>query len=93
MIGALIWRLSRTKYNKVTTTVNSGIPVPSGGHQESEPGVYLEPHLRPSEGNSRQPPEYQSLQDTQATSDYYNVGFKEGRSGKKDGGIYENFHS
>ena len=86
MIGALIWRLSRTKHNKVTTTVNSGIPVPSGGHQESEPGVYMEPHLRPSEGN-------QSLQDTQATSDYYNVGFKEGRSGKKDGGIYENFHS
>ena len=93
MIGALIWRLSRTKHNKVTTTVNSDIPVPSGGHQESEPGVYMESHLRPSEGNSREPPEYQSLQDTQATSDYYNVGFKEGRSGKKDGGIYENFHS
>ena len=93
MIGALIWRLRRTEPNKKATTVNSAIPVPSGGHQVSEPGVYMELHPRPSEGKSREPPEYQSLQDTQVTSNYYNMGFKKGRSGKKDGGIYENSHS
>ena len=75
VIGALIWRLRRTELNKKATTVNSGIPAPSGG------------------GKSREPTEYQSLQDTQVTSSYYNVGFKKERSGKKDGGIYENSHS
>ncbi|CAH3169039.1 unnamed protein product, partial [Pocillopora meandrina] len=93
VIGALIWRLRRTELNKKATTVNSGISAPSGGHQASEPGVYMELHPRPSEGKSREPPEYQSLQDTQVTSNYYNVGFKKERSGKKDGGIYENSHS
>ena len=93
VIGALIWRLRRTELNKKATTVNSGIPAPSGGHQVSEPGVYMELHPRPSEGKSREPTEYQSLQDTRVTSNYYNVGFKKERSGKKDGGIYENSHS
>ncbi|RMX46884.1 hypothetical protein pdam_00020747, partial [Pocillopora damicornis] len=79
--------------NKKATTVNSGIPAPSGGHQVSEPGVYMELHPRTPEGKSREPSEYQSLQDTQVTSSYYNVGFKKERSGKKDGGIYENSHS
>ena len=88
VIGALIWRLRRTELNKKATTVNSGIPAPSGSHQVSEPGVYME--LR---GKSREPPEYQSLQDTQVTSNYYNVGFKKERLGKKDSGIYENSHS
>ena len=91
-IGSLIWRLRRTELNKKATTVNSGIPAPSGGHQVSEPGVYMELHPRPSERKSREPTEYQSLQDTQVTSSYYNVGFKKERSGKTDGGIYENSH-
>ena len=38
VIGALLWRLRRTELNKKATTVNSGIPAPSGGHQVSEPG-------------------------------------------------------
>ena len=87
VIGALIWRLRRTEPNKKATTVNSGIPAPSGGRQVSEPSVYMELHPRPSEGKSREPSEYQSLQDTQVTSSYYNVGFKRERSGKKDGGM------
>ena len=33
VIGALIWRLRRTEPNKKATTVNSGIPAPSGGRQ------------------------------------------------------------
>ena len=69
VIGALLWRLRRTELNKKATTVKSGIPVPSGGHQVSEPGVYMELHPRPSEGRLREPPEYQSLLDTQVTTD------------------------
>ena len=93
VIGGLIWRLRRTELNKKATTVNSGIPAPSGGHQVSEPGVYMELHPRTPEGKSREPSEYQSLEDTQVTSSYYNVGFKKERLGKEDGGIYENSHS
>ena len=69
MIGVLIWRLRRTEPNKKATTVNSGIPVPSCGHQVSEPSVYVELHPRPSEGKLREPPEYQSLLDTQVITD------------------------
>ena len=93
VIGGLIWRLRRTELNKKATTVNSGIPAPSGDHQVSESGVYMELHPRTPEGKSREISEYQSLEDTQVTSSYYNVGFKRERSGKKDDGIYENSHS
>lgn len=93
MIGALIWRLKRTESQERTTTVYSEIPVRSGGHQVSEPSVYMELHPRPSEGKSREPPEYQALPATNVTPDYYDIGLERENSGKKDGGIYENFLS
>ena len=69
--GILIWRLRRAEPNKRTTIVNSGIPVPSGVHQASEPGVYMELQPRPSDGQSREPPEYQSLDDRRVTQVVY----------------------
>ncbi|XP_022796913.1 putative tyrosine-protein kinase Wsck [Stylophora pistillata] len=93
VIGALIWRLRRTEPQKPTTTVYSEIPVRSGGHQVSEPVVYMELQRRPSEGKSREPLEYQSMQDTNVTPDYCNMGFGRGKSGKEGHGIYENFHN
>ena len=47
--GILIWRLRRAEPYKRTTIVNSSIPVPSGVHQASEPGVYMELQPRPSD--------------------------------------------
>ena len=69
--GILIWRLRRAEPNNRTTIVNSGIPVPSGVHQASEPGVYMELQPRPSDGQSREPPEYQSLDDRRVTQVVY----------------------
>ena len=69
--GILIWRLRRAEPNKRTTIVNSSIPVPSGVHQASEPGVYMELQPRPSDGQSREPPEYQSLDDRRVTQVVY----------------------
>ena len=90
VIGALIWRLRRAVPNNKTTTVDNGITdtVSPGNPQVSEPGVYMELHPSPSQGQSRAP-EYQSLQDSHVTLDYYNVGFKRGISEKKDEGDYE----
>ena len=87
--GILIWRLRRAEPNKRTTIVNSGIPVPSGVHQASEPGVYMELQPRPSDGQSREPPEYQSLDDRRVTQDYYNMGVSEESLDEK-GEVYEN---
>ena len=69
--GILIWRLRRAEPNNRTTIVNSGIPVPSGVHQASEPGVYMALQPRPSDGHSREPPEYQSLDDRRVTQVVY----------------------
>ena len=87
--GTLIWRLRRAEPNNRTTMVNSGIPVPSGVHQASETGVYMELQPRPSDGQPREPPEYQSLDDRRVTQDYYNMGVSEESLDEK-GEIYEN---
>ncbi|XP_022777754.1 uncharacterized protein LOC111319203 [Stylophora pistillata] len=88
--GTLIWRLRQAESNKRTSIVDSGTPqVHPGVFQVSEPGVYMELQPRPSDGQSREPPEYQSLQDRRVTSDYYNMEFLEGRSNDK-GKVYEN---
>ena len=87
--GILIWRLRRAEPNNRTTIVNSGIPVPSGVHQASEPGVYMELQPRPSDGQSREPPEYQSLDDRRVTQDYYNMVVSEGSLDER-GEVYEN---
>jgi len=47
-------------------------------HHVSEPGIYMELHPRPSEGESRAPLEYQTLQDKNTVPGYYNVGFERG---------------
>lgn len=88
--GTLIWRLRQAESNKRTSIVDSGTPqVHPGVCQVSEPGVYMELQPKPSDSQSREPPEYQSLQDRRVTPDYYNMGFLEGRSNDK-GKVYEN---
>ncbi|PFX14396.1 Receptor-type tyrosine-protein phosphatase delta [Stylophora pistillata] len=88
--GTLIWRLRQAESNKRTSIVDSGTPqVHTGVCQVSEPGVYMELQPKPSDSQSREPPEYQSLQDRRVTPDYYNMEFLEGRSNDK-GLVYEN---
>ena len=95
VIGVLIWRLRRTvPDNRTTATDKSiceGVGLPDSPRDEhvSEPGVYMELHPRSSQGQSREPPEYQSLQDKNVTSGYYNVGFKKGDVENGDEGVYD----
>ena len=65
-------------------TDNVGQARSSRAQHVSEPGVYMELHPRPSEGQSRAPAEYQTLQGSHMTSGYYNVGFKKGNRKKDD---------
>ena len=55
----------------------------------SEPGVYMELHPRPTDGQSRAPAEYQTLQGRHITSGYYNDGFKRGRKKEEDEETYD----
>lgn len=83
LIGVLIWRLrraqaiSRTATAKkafVLDTVQSVLPLEQ---HVLEPGSYMELSPRPSDGQTRVPPEYQSLQGGHANAGYYNVVPKE----------------
>jgi len=47
-------------------------------HHVSEPGVYMELHPKPSEGESCAPLEYQTLQGKNTVPGYCNVGYKRG---------------
>ena len=81
--------------NKASTadkdvTDNVGQTRSSCAQHVSEPGVYMELNSRPSEGQSRAPAEYQTLQGRDLTSGYYNVGFKRGNRKKEDEGSYYN---
>ena len=64
LIGLLVWRLARTvRNNKVSTAdkdMNDNVNQASSSRAEhvSEPGVYMELHCRPSEGQSHAPSEY-----------------------------------
>ena len=49
----------------------------------------MELQPRPSDGQPREPPEYQSLDDRRVTQDYYNMGVSEESLDEK-GEIYEN---
>ena len=90
VIGVLVWRLRRTVPNNKASTAdkdvtdNVGQARSSRAQHVSEPGVYMELHPRPSEGQSRAPSEYQTLQGRHMTSECYNVGFKEGNRNKED---------
>ena len=95
VIGMLIWRLRRTVPDNRTTatdkSINEGVGLPDSPRDQhvSEPGVYMELHPRCSQGQSREPPEYQSLQDKNVTSGYYNVGFKKENAEKGDEVVYD----
>ena len=90
VIGVLVWRLRRTVPNNKASTAdndvtdNVGQARSSRAQHVSEPGVYMELHPRPSEGQSRAPAEYQTLQGSHMTSGYYNVGFKKGNRKNED---------
>ena len=64
------------RLNKRTTAADRGDS--ARDHHVSEPDVYMELQPRPSEGESRAPLEYQSLQSKNTVPEYYNVGFKRG---------------
>jgi len=50
----------------------------------SEPSSYMELRPRPLEGQSPGPPEYKSLQGKDENTEYYNVGFNEGKDGQEE---------
>ena len=88
VIGVLIWRNRRSEPNNRTTrnkniTDEIGQPKSPRDQPVSEPGVYMELHPRPSDGQSRAPAEYQTLQGRHMTSGFYTDGFKGGS--KKEG--------
>ena len=94
VIGVLIWRIRRAEPNNRTTTANKttddiGRPKSPRAQHVSEPGVYMELHPRPTDGQSHAPVEYQTLQGRQMTSGFYNVGFKAGRKKEEDEEVYD----
>ena len=95
VISFLIWRIRRAESNNRTTTTNKAItddigkPKSPRDHHASEPGLYMELHPRPSNGQSRAPAEYQTLQGRQNTSGSYNVGFKGGSKKEEDEEVYD----
>ena len=99
VIGVLAWRLRRTVPNNKALTAdknindNFGQARSSRAQHVSEPGVYMELHPRPSEGQSRAPAEYQTLQGRHMTSGYYNTGFMGGNRKKEDKEVYDNIEN
>ena len=95
LIGVLIWRLRRAQASNrpatakkatVTDTVQSVFPL---GQHVSEPASYMELRPRPSDGQTRVPPEYQSLQGSHVNARYYNVVPEEGNKRGSNEEIYE----
>ena len=95
LIGVLIWRLRRAQASnrpatakKATSrdTVQSVFPLEQ---HASEPGSYMELRPRPSQGQTRVPPEYQSLQGSHVNAGYYNVVPEEGNKRGSNDEIYD----
>ena len=95
LIGVLIWRLRRAQASnrpatakKATSrdTVQSVFPP---DQHASEPGSYMELRPRPSEGQTRVPPEYQSSQGSHLNAGYYNVVPEEGNKRGSNEEIYD----
>ena len=95
LIGVLIWRLRRaqasnrpatTKKATIRDTVQSVFPLEQ---HASEPASYMELRPRPSEGQTRVPPEYQSLQGSHVNAGYYNVVPEGGNKRGSNEEIYE----
>ena len=91
VVGLMIWRARRTLPNNRATTASDKAITDSVGNPDSprdqhvpEPGSHMELHRRPSEGQSRTPPEYVRLQGRDKNPECYNVGFsKRGNEGKR----------
>ena len=95
LIGVLIWRLRRAQASNrpatakkatIRDTVQSVFPLEQ---HASEPASYMELHPRPSEGQTRVPPEYQSLQGSHVNAGYYNVVPEGGNKRGSNEEIYE----
>ena len=95
LIGVLIWRLRRAQASNrsatakkatIGDTVQSVFPLEQ---HASEPASYMELRPRPSEGQTRVPPEYQSLQGSHVNAGYYNVVPEEGNKRRSNEEIYE----
>ena len=90
VIGVLVWRLRRalpnnassTEERSITDDVGQGVS-PRDQHM-SEQGSYLELRPRALEGQSPEPPEYKSLQSEDENTEYYNVGFNEGKDDQEE---------
>ena len=90
VIGVLVWRLRRalpnnassTEDRSITDDVGQGVS-PRDQHM-SEQGSYLELRPRALEGQSPEPPEYKSLQSEDENTEYYNVGFNEGKDDQEE---------
>ena len=80
---------NRTTATDKSINEDEGLPDSPRDEHFSEPGVNMELHPRSSQGQSREPPEYQSLQDKHVTSGYFNVGFKKRNVEKGDEGVYD----
>ena len=95
LIGVLIWRLRRAQASNrpatakkatIRDTVQSVFPLEQ---HASEPGSYMELRPRPSEGQTRVLPEYQSLQGSHVNAGYYNVVPEGGNKRGSNEEIYE----
>ena len=95
LIGVLIWRLRRAQASNrsatakkatIGDTVQSVFPLEQ---HASEPGSYMELRPRPSEGQTRVSPEYQSFQGSHVNTGYYNVVPVEGNKRGSNEEIYE----
>ena len=91
VVGLMIWRARRALPNNRATTASDKAITDSVGNPDSprdqhvpEPGSHMELHRRPSEGQSRAPPEYVSLQGRDKNPECYNTGLsKRGNGGKR----------
>ena len=95
LIGLLIRRLRRAQAINRTATAEKAIIVdavqsalPLEQHM-SEPASYMELHPRPSDGQTRVPSEYQSLQGSHVNAGYYNVVPEEANKKGPSEEIYE----
>ena len=95
LIGVLIWQLRRAQASNrpatakkatIRDTVQSVFPLEQ---HASEPASYMELRPRPSEGQTRVPPEYQSLQGSHVNAGYYNVVPEGGNKRGSNEEIYE----
>lgn len=95
LIGVLIWRLKRAQVSNRTATakeatiINTVQSVFPLEQHVSESGSYMELRPRPSDGQTRLPPEYQSLQGSYMNAGYYNVVPEEGNKRGSNEEIYE----